>query len=61
MSIKETVNDIHALTAAAIKLGADQEQDRIIGLVSDQCLCPSTEHNDDQCNKWLIDLIRGLE
>ena len=33
MSIKEAINDIHALTAAAIKLGADQEQDRIIGLI----------------------------
>jgi hypothetical protein len=33
MSLADAINDIHALTASAIKLGTIQERDRIIGIL----------------------------
>jgi hypothetical protein len=33
MSLKDAINDVHALTASAIKLGALQERDRIIEIL----------------------------
>jgi hypothetical protein len=33
MSLENAINDVHALTASAIKLGTIQERDRIIGIL----------------------------
>jgi len=40
MTMKDAVNEIHALTAAAIKLGATQELDRIIGILEKELSNP---------------------
>jgi hypothetical protein len=40
MALKEILNDVHSLSAAAIKLGALQERDRIIGILEKELSNP---------------------
>jgi hypothetical protein len=40
MSLEQAINDVHALTASAIKLGAIQERDRIIGILQRELANP---------------------
>jgi hypothetical protein len=57
--MKDAINDVHALTAAAIKLGESQERHRIIGLLEKELSNPLLTTQD--LIRKITDSIKDLE
>jgi hypothetical protein len=63
MSLENAINDIHALTASAVKMGALQERHRIVDLIAphiQKCNYLAATGKDCDVCAWAKDTIKQI-